>query len=294
MADSFLRKWFGGLRKEPPTVEEARVELDKLAEERPAFRAPVLWLRELLPDLVPASGASPVFAISQDQARAKLNAGVPLLRGELLEVDAQQLRRRWCRACDALETLQPDKAAAALATAMNRGKLDPVALVASVVAGHASYVCERAVDLGLRPDLAATLTRYTLFPVFTALDATLAPVRDGIGWGRGSCPTCGSRPLLGEFRGLDQSRYLRCALCAASWEAARQWCPLCDNRDHETLHFLHQEGEEARCRAALCDACHGYVKMLSTLAALPPLSVLVADAATLHLDLAAAQRGYGN
>jgi hypothetical protein len=32
--------------------------------------------------------------------------------------------------------------------------------------------------------------------------------------------------------------------------------------------------------------------MLSTLSALPPLMLLVADAATLHLDLAAADHGY--
>jgi len=32
--------------------------------------------------------------------------------------------------------------------------------------------------------------------------------------------------------------------------------------------------------------------MLTTLSCLPPLPLLVADAATLHLDLAAAERGY--
>jgi FdhE protein len=293
MAESLLRRWFGGLRKAPPTVEEARAELDRLAAERPAFRAPVLWLRELLPDLLPSPDTSDIPKLSPQQARAKLSAGVPLLREERLSIDAKGFRRRWCRACDALESLQPDPAAAALATAMKRGKLDPAAIVEAVLAGSAGYVRDRAVELGLHPDLAATLTRYTLFPVFTAIDAALLPLREAGQWGRGICPTCGGRPLLGEFRGLDQSRYLRCGLCSASWDAARQWCPLCDNRDHETLHFLHQEGEESRCRAALCDACRGYVKMLSTLALLPPLSLLVADAATLHLDLAAAQRGYG-
>ena len=106
------------------------------------------------------------------------------------------------------------------------------------------------------------------------------------------CPVCGSPPLLGEFRGLDQSRFLRCGLCAASWEVPRQWCLACGNRDHETLGFLAKEGEEARYRVATCDACRGGVKMLSTLSALPPLMLLVADAATLHLDLAAAERGY--
>jgi FdhE protein len=191
-----------------------------------------------------------------------------------------------------LETLQPDGAAAALATALNRGQLDPAALVEAVTAGRADYVTARAAELGLRPELATTLTRYTLFPVFTGLGTALAPLRAGCSWGRGYCPTCGGRPLLGEFRGLDQSRYLRCGLCCASWDAARQWCPLCDNRDHEKLSFLHREGEESRCRAAVCDVCRGYVKMLSTLSQLPPLSLLVADTATLHLDLAAAERGY--
>jgi FdhE protein len=292
MADSLLRRWFGGLRKAPPTVKEARADLDRLATERPTFRAPVLWLRELLPDLLPTPATPDIPRLSPEQARAKLSAGDPLLRGERLSIDAKAFRRRWCRACDALQSLQADPAAAALATAMKRGKFEPTAIVDAVVAGNAGYV--RAVELGLQAELAATLTRYTLFPVFTAIDAALSPLRDAARWGRGCCPTCGSRPLLGEFRGLDQSRYLRCGLCSASWDAARQWCPLCDNRDYETLHFLHQEGEESRCRAALCDACRGYVKMLSTLAPLPPLSLLVADAATLHLDLVAAERGYAN
>jgi hypothetical protein len=43
---------------------------------------------------------------------------------------------------------------------------------------------------------------------------------------------------------------------------------------------------------ATCDACRGGVKTLSALSALPQLLSLVADAATLHLALAAADRGY--
>jgi formate dehydrogenase maturation protein FdhE len=68
----------------------------------------------------------------------------------------------------------------------------------------------------------------------------------------------------------------------------------CGNRDHHTLGYLHVEGEETSYRAATCEVCHGYVKMLATLSALPPLQLLVADVATLHLDLAAAERGYAN
>jgi FdhE protein len=74
----------------------------------------------------------------------------------------------------------------------------------------------------------------------------------------------------------------------------RLWCPYCGNRDHERLSFLHGDNEDQHYRASLCDACHGYVKMISTLSPLEPLQLLLADTATLHLDLAAAQRGYTN
>jgi hypothetical protein len=42
-----------------------------------------------------------------------------------------------------------------------------------------------------------------------------------------------------------------------------------------------------------CDACRGYVKMVATLAPLNAPRLLAADTATLHLDLAAAERGLG-
>src|SRR5207249_3011145 len=53
VALSFLGKWFGGRRPTDPALDEVRAELDRLAGERPAFAAPLRWLRELLPDLTP-------------------------------------------------------------------------------------------------------------------------------------------------------------------------------------------------------------------------------------------------
>src|SRR5436853_641416 len=72
----------------------------------------------------------------------------------------------------------------------------------------------------------------------------------------------------------------------------RRWCRYSANRDHEQLGFLHAEGEDMQYRASVCASCRGYVKMVATLSALQPLHLLVADAATLHLDMAAAERGY--
>jgi FdhE protein len=292
MADSFLRRWFGGPSVVEPEVAEARAELDRLIAARPAFGAVFRWLHEILPELAVSSDASRVPSLELDQIRARLHSGIPLLRGESLAVDVTAFGRRWQRICGALEAQQPDGAAAALTDAIRHGRLDPAGMVNMVLGGQPGVLPERASDLGLDPSLTATVLAYTLFPEFRAIEASLAPLRDGIDWGRGYCPTCGGWPMLGEFRGLEQARFLRCGLCAAAWEVARLLCPYCGNRNHEQLSSIHGEGEEARFRALVCDGCRGYVKMVSTLSALPPLHLLVTDAATLHLDLAAAERGY--
>jgi len=294
VALGFLGKWFGGKRGDSPALDEVRAELDRLAAESPAFAAPLKWLRELLPELVPDAAGVSCPPLDPAQARDKLTSGVPLLRGEEVAVDPKMFRRRWRRACAALEALQPDAATKVLDDALKSGRLDPAALVEAVVAGRPEDVRLRAEELQLDPGLTMTLLRYTLFPSFTALAARLAPLREGTAWERGYCPTCGSWPLLGEFRGLDQSRFLRCGLCADGWEVPRLWCPYCGGRGHEQYSFFHVEGEELKWRAAVCDACRGYTKMVATLSALPPEALLVADAATLHLDLAAAGRGYTN
>ena len=118
------------------------------------------------------------------------------------------------------------------------------------------------------------------------------PLRRQCAWDHGFCPVCGSWPLLGEFRGLEQTRFLRCGLCAAGWEFPRLRCPFCGTADHRQLGYFYAEAEEGKYRAATCAVCRGYVKMVSVLGELPPPRLLVMDLATMHLDLVAADRGY--
>jgi FdhE protein len=281
VASSFLGRWFA---KPPPPSDDlagALRELDAAVADRPAFREPLSALQAVLPVLAEPADEWSSFTIDPELARTKLVGGVPLLRGEALPVDAKRFRQRWQRVAAALGE-----------GALGRARLEPGELVAAVLAGEPGRVAERAESIGLDPGLTATVLRLTLFPALAPLTTSLEPFRSSAAWGRGYCPTCGSWPLLGEFRGLDQSRFLRCGLCATGWEVPRQFCPFCGCRDHEQLQFLFAEGEEAKYRAATCDACRGYVKMVTALSALPPLHLLAADALTLHLDLAAGQRGY--
>jgi FdhE protein len=112
-------------------------------------------------------------------------------------------------------------------------------------------------------------------------------------WGRGYCPTCGAWPVLAEQRGLEQCRYLRCGLCASSWEVDRLFCPFCTTRDFTVLGYFQVEGEEHRQRVATCDACRGYLKLRSTLTPLTTPQLLVEEIALVHLDLLALDKGYG-
>jgi FdhE protein len=293
VAGGFLRKWFGKSITPSQEVEEARADLDRLAKDRPTLQVPITLLRTLLPHCAPVVPSAFPLLIAE-QAHAKLVEGIPLLRGESWSPDAKELSRRWLAHCAAVTEQHTDDAAQSLANAVRIGRVDLATLFQDILAGRAAEIPQTLESLDLDAGLGATILRLTLFPFLVPVSAALAPLREGVHWQQGFCPTCGSWPLLGEFRGLEQTRYMRCGLCAADWEFPRSMCVFCGNRDYNQLGFVHVEGEETTYRAATCDVCHGYVKMMCSLSALPPLQLLVADVATLHLDLIAAEQGYAN
>lgn len=275
-----------------PAVQAALEELRALRQQRSSLAGPIEFLSDVLPlldaqriDCVPPE-------IDEETAREKLRNGVPLLRGEGIEVDAKQFRRLGTSICAAAEHRQDDAAPRCLATAIGNGGLLPQEIVNHVLAGRTEAIRAAADQQGLDPELTMTVLRLTLFPAFCRLHEVVSPLRVGYRWQHGYCPTCGSWPLLGEFRGLEQIRFLRCGLCAADWEFPRLRCPFCGTSDHHLLGYFSVDGEEAKYRVYTCDRCRGYVTMVSTLSALSGPQLLVADAATLHLDLAAADRGF--
>lgn len=272
----------------PHSLADALAELAKIAKEKPSLKISCAVLADILPALFAEPIEERPAMLDSASAREKLTGGSPLLRGETIAFDAKTLQRRWLAVCRAAE--RQNDGARAVAEAFDQ--LNPSALLAEVLAGRPQAVPARASALQLDAGLTATVLRLAVFPVLSKYAAALEPLYSEAGWDLGICPVCGSWPLLGEFRGLEQIRFLRCAMCACEWRFSRLRCPFCANQDHHKLGYFHIEGEEVRYRAATCDECRGYVKMLSTLSALSPPALLAADLATLHLDLAAADRGY--
>jgi FdhE protein len=290
----FLHNLLGRSASLPPEVQAAIEELAQLGRERPSLAEPAALLADVLPIVCTDGSGEPPPEITRQQAVAKLAGGVPLLRGEPLSFDAKAFRRRWQQVCSAIQRHQPGDAPQALADSVRRGRLDPEDWLREMLAGRPEAVHARAAGLGLDAGLAGSVLRFSSMPVLTRANAALESLRSGVPWEGGHCPTCGNGPLLGEYRGLEQSRFLRCGFCAADWAFPRLRCPHCGERDHHKLGFFSVEGEEGKYRAAVCDACRGYVKMLSTLTCLSGPRLVVGDLATLHLDLAALERGYAN
>jgi len=113
---------------------------------------------------------------------------------------------------------------------------------------------------------------------------------DSEAWLKGYCPICGSPPSLSLLKEETGKRYLLCSYCGYQWRIDRLFCPFCNNKDQESLHYLFAEGEKAY-RIDLCDKCHQYIKTIDyrNLAESDPV---LEDLATLHLDILASQKGY--
>jgi FdhE protein len=129
-------------------------------------------------------------------------------------------------------------------------------------------------------------------PVLAALGRRLA-ARVPAGWRECYCPVCAAWPALAELRGVEGGRYLRCGRCAAGWEVEWLRCTYCDTIDHQQLGSLEPEPEGDRRKADTCAVCRGYLKAIPTLVALAPQAILLEDLASVDLDVAAIERGYG-
>ena len=109
-------------------------------------------------------------------------------------------------------------------------------------------------------------------------------------WLKGYCPMCGSLPSLCLLKEEVGKRYLLCSYCGYQWRIDRLFCPFCNNREQESLHYFYGEGEKIH-RIDLCDKCHQYIKTID-LRDMEESDPSLENLATLHLDILATQKGY--
>jgi FdhE protein len=284
---TFLDRWFG-----PPDLAPhlgpALADLERLATDRPELSGAARALGRLIAAAFDASGADAIAEGDWRSMRAAWSEGRPSFLAYVPRFDRKKLVGRLRRL---VEAVGPEvESAGTFARAIDSKRVDLLAWVAEILAGRPDEVARRAAGLGIEPEFAASILRLTLLPSLARISAELDRSRPEGAWDRGDCPHCGSRPLLAESRGLEQRIYYRCGLCAADWPGERLRCPSCGEANAKALHHSFVEGEQERCRLAHCETCLYDWKVVSTLTALSPPAMIVADLATVHLDLLAADR----
>jgi hypothetical protein len=283
---------------ERPDVAAALAYLARLAEGQPDLRQAALMQSALIRAVYTAPAPVSPPLLTAEDAAVRLAGGVPLLRNAPLPCTARDLCRVFLGLCQAAQTVVAAAAGPEVApyntvtAAITSGRLDVWACGKRFLAGEAQTLPAQLEAQGYAADLVMTLLRLALLPFLEQVATQLALLYTTRPWTQGYCFTCGAWPVLAEQRGLEQFRYLRCGLCASSWEVDRLLCPFCTNRDHRLLGSLQVEGEEQKQRLATCDACQGYLKLRSTLTPLTPPQLLAEEVALVHLDLIALEKGY--
>jgi FdhE protein len=242
------------------------------------------------------------FPLPREHLAARIREGVPLLHDQPVQVDLHFAADLFSRLVNALQQREDADLAQrleTLVTAATTGGLDPQRLFVEAFVHHPDHLAEIAYQANLDAELLTTLANLAAAPLVRAYAERLLPMvdrvddgaPDGAIWQRGYCPVCGGWPLLGELRGIELARYLRCAACGSGWRWHRLDCPYCGNQDYRSVQTLTIEGEH-RFRVSVCDRCLGYVKVGNAFDPPPAEFLALDDVASLHLDVAAIERGY--
>lgn len=268
-------RWLAALRQGSPDLAEAAA----------IYRVILPLLREA--DLRP----SPV-PITAEEAKERLERGVPLLRGMPPAFDISAARDLTIRLARRLEERGVPNATG-VREALESGRVDLPALFTLIFQGDNAALADIAQDLGSDSVLLLTLARNALKPALGAWRRQLTPlIGNGIRWDKGDCFVCGAPAALGELQGNDQSKHLRCGLCGADWPYSRIRCARCGSEDHETLGILYRDPGLLKARVEVCERCRGYLKVIVTFEPTPPDMLPVEDLATLYLDGVAIRNGY--
>jgi FdhE protein len=258
------------------------VELDKLQCERPEWTP---WISVMGAALSAIDGTHQNLVLHVDPARGR---DAPLLANAILEVDRDAAHRTFdklmhtaaCSESAPLKTLQR----------ISTEGLETLAILEAALNRDRERLAGFAEEAGTDADAFAAVAALAVMPV---LHACHRLAEGAEGWTQGYCPLCGGWPAFAEVRGIERSRYGRCGACGSEWETICLKCTFCGTTNHGALATLVPRDDRSGMALEVCNACRGYVKVLTTLRGVAPAVVALRDLATAELDIAAGERGYG-
>jgi FdhE protein len=254
--------------------------LQALEQRQPEWKP---WLASVRAVLIEIERGEWNAAVPERPIDAESDA--PLLCATAIRMDPRTIERL-------LDAVRPNGARDA--SAYRRGRphrSQLLALFESALNADEARLRTLAHEWGADPDAFTASAALLPIPLLHACRAQWAS-RLPDSFSGGYCPVCGAWPAFAEVRGIERSRYLRCARCGSAWHSTSLWCPYCNMNDHESFDSLVVEQSTPPCVIDACTRCGGYVKAFTRLQGAAPTHVMLDDLATAPIDFCAAQRGY--
>ncbi|MGE4424217.1 MAG: formate dehydrogenase accessory protein FdhE [Pseudodesulfovibrio sp.] len=179
-----------------------------------------------------------------------------------------------------------------VAEALDKGDLNPAELFRHVLNDDTTFFATWAERM---PDAPRTLPFLALAAMGPSIEAAAGMLAEKLPDVKvmpvGTCPVCGSMPLISSLEQKEGFRHATCSFCRHHYRIKRLACPVCGEDDHKKLTFFTVD-EEPGFRVDVCESCKTYVKTIDfrnlDRVALPVLD----DLDSLALDYVAANQGY--
>lgn len=287
--------------KEPIMGDEPRATTEELEERiktlvglRPSHKKVLEFYGAVLKEQLKASDKFQVKTfLTEEGTISQKEKGFPLLLEKDIPVDpgaAKKLFRSLCRiAKKQNQTLQ--EGVEKIEKAIRSRKIDFDRLLGEMTLSETPHTDVVSSSLGLSRDILVFLARASIQPFLEKVALHLAEKFDHREWNKGTCPICGSLPIVSELLEEQGKRMWICSLCGYKWQGLRVACPFCGNEDHQAHRYLFVEGDEA-VRIDVCEACKKYVKTIDSRKMDLKIFPLLEYMGTLHLDILAQQEGY--
>jgi FdhE protein len=232
----------------------------------------------------------PEVRIDSIIARARIEAGLPLLRFDELELDFSLLQDTFIQVATTFgnypeffgqlfESLKVTETHPLLSPEMAKAWFErskrPLALALS--------------ELREYPDIEATI-QAAFKPFLVAWAKVLLGLVNQERWRRNYCPICGGKPDFAFLVRERASRWLLCSRCDSEWLFQRLQCPYCQCQDQNDLACY--TDSEGIYRLYTCEQCHTYIKAIDLRLAKENLWLPLERVLTMSMDKQAQEKGY--
>ena len=220
--------------------------------------------------------------------------GVPLVGRDNFPHDAPQAEALLTELMGLLkETDTPlGDAATTIEAAIESGELSVPELFEKFLADDHAFFAPWAERMNEAPKTLSFLAFAALSPsIEAAADALREKLPEMKVPAVGTCPLCGSLPLISALEEKEGYRRATCSFCRHHYRIKRIACPVCGEEDQKKLTFFTVD-EEPGFRVDVCETCKTYIKTID-FRQLDRIAVPVLDDLdSLALDYVAAGQGY--